>query len=84
MSDEKIGQYHFTDSDGLPRYWGRTCNLYGSADDAEKAMRRVWGSRFRGGVIWKTRDGLFDFTITDDADQMIPELHRAAIVRRVS
>lgn len=79
MSDHNVGEFHFTDSNGIDRYWGRTCNIFGSAADARKSaivtLRR--GALF---YVWRTTDGLYDWTATADANQRLPELVGAELV----
>lgn len=82
IDGSETGDFAFTDSDGLPRFRGRTCNLYGSAADALTAFSRQLK---RGATIYvyRTRDGLYDGRVHQlpDGVPVDPEMAGAELVQ---
>lgn len=81
LDGSNVGDYAFTDGDGIKRYRGRTCNVYGSVQDvvAGFAFQRGRGATI---YVYRTRDGLFDGAVrpvpTDD--ELRPEFVGATLV----
>lgn len=75
-----VGDFAFTDSEGFARYAGRTCNLYGSAEDAKEAGSYI---ARRGGrcYVFRTVDGLYGFSAIPDP--RTPEMRGAELVLTV-
>lgn len=79
LDGKQVGDFVFVDHDGLNRYAGRTCNVFGSQQDAATAARSFLDA---GSMFWvfRTRTGQYLWSAIEDP-RGVPELEDAVLVQ---